>query len=650
VIGGGGWGGGGGMGGQGGGQPFRGGANSAAAAAGLPFAGIPSELQAGVDKLTSREPEWPLEHVPFSHKSFDRQPLTMRRMFAPHWKAMVLMCLIIVVETASLQAGPLLTKIGIDDGIVPGNLRFLIGVGLAYVGVVVLTGLMTAVRLAYTGRVGQRLLLDLRLRVFAHQQRLSLDYYTREKAGVIMTRMTSDIEALNVLFQDGLVQLVQQGLTVIFVTVVLFLLDARLALITVGLVVPILTVFSIWFRGASERGYLRVRDGIAFVLSDFQESLSGVRVVAANNRQVHNIIHHRNVVGDYRDANVYTAKVNAIYGPGTDLLGLLAQAAILGIGGYFVLHEGMSIGTLTAFVLYLTAFFTPIQALTQFYNMYQQGQAAVTKLRQLLLEEPSVPEAQDAVELPPILGEIRLEGVTFGYDPATVVLGDVDLTIAAGETFSLVGPTGAGKSTIAKLVTRFYDPLRGEVLIDGYDLRGVTLDSLRRQLGVIPQEPFLFVGTIRDNIAFARPDAPEEDVLEAALAVGLGELLERLPDGLDTYVHERGTSLSAGERQLIALARTFLARPRVVVLDEATSNLDLRSETKVEHALDVLLEGRTAIIIAHRLSTAMRADRIGVVENGAIVELGSHDELIDLGGRYASMYATWVSHSTADVA
>ncbi len=366
-----------------------------------------------------------------------------------------------------------------------------------------------------------------------------------------------------------------------------------------------------------------------------------MRIVTAHNRQRHNIVHHRNVVGEYRDANNYTAQINAVYGPGTQLIGVLGQAALLAIGGNMVLHHQLSLGALVAFFLYLNRFFQPIQLLVQQYNTYQQGQASVAKLRQLLDTEPSVMESADAVELGNIRGAISFDHVDFGYDPAVPVLEDVNLRIAPGETVAFVGPTGAGKSTMAKLVTRFYDPTSGRVLIDGFDLREVTLHSLRRQLGVVPQEPFLFAGTVGDNISFARPDATTAEIEEAVVAVGLTEVIERLGDGLDTVVHERGQSLSSGERQLIALARAFLAHPRVLVLDEATSNLDLQSETKIEAALDVLLENRTAVLIAHRLSTAMRADRIVVVDEGRIVEIGSHAELVAAGGRYAEMYATW---------
>jgi ATP-binding cassette, subfamily B, bacterial len=303
-----------------------------------------------------------------------------------------------------------------------------------------------------------------------------------------------------------------------------------------------------------------------------------------------------------------------------------------------------------AFFLYINRFFAPIQLLVQQYNTFQQGQASVLKLRTLLETEPSTSEAPDAVALPPIDGDITFEGVSFGYDPAIPVIRDLDLRIRAGETVAFVGRTGAGKSTIAKLITRFYDPTSGRVLIDGHDLRSVTIDSLRRQLGVVPQEPFLFAGSLRFNIAFSRPSVSDDEVWEAINAVGLSDVVARMPDGLETIVHERGQSLSSGERQLIALARAFLAQPRVLVLDEATSNLDLLSETKIEAALDVLLRARTAVLIAHRLTTAMKADRIVVVDDGRIVEQGSHEQLVARGGRYAAMYATWISDAQAQAA
>jgi len=622
---------------------------AAAPGGGLPFAGIPPELQQGVDLLLATEPDHAEPTARFSHRSDEGAgaPLTLRGLIFRHWRLGAAAAVLVTIVSVTNQAGPKLIDLGIDDGMTGAHKNFGVValVGAIFLAAILITALAQRAQAKVTGRLAALVMNDLRVRVFSHLQRLGLDYYTGEPSGVIMTRMTSDIENLQQLLQDGLAQLVVQALTMVVITVVLLTLNVKLTLITIALVIPWLTVASLWFRGASERGYDRVRDGIAGVLADLSESLHGVRTVVANNRQAHNIVAHRNVVGDYRAANNYTAQINAIYGPGTQLLGFLGQGALLAIGGDMVAHHELSIGALIAFFLYLNRFFAPIQLLVQQYNTFQQGQSSLVKLRALFALTPSTPQAATAAELPAIEGEIVFDHVTFGYDPATPVIRDVNLRIAAGETVAFVGETGAGKSTLAKLITRFYDPTDGRVLIDGHDLRDVTLDSLRRQLGVVPQEPFLFAGSLRYNIAFASPDSTDEEVWEAVRAVGLADVVERMPEGLDTEVHERGQSLSSGERQLIALARAFLAHPRVLVLDEATSNLDLLSETKIEAALDVLLEARTAVLIAHRLTTAMKADRIVVVDDGRIVESGSHRELVARGGRYAGMYATWISHS-----
>jgi ATP-binding cassette, subfamily B, bacterial len=628
---------------------FRGGGSATAqsAASGLPFAGIPPELAKKVEKILDREPDHPLEEIPFT-QVFDedaRRPFTLRSFLAPNAKAMVIAGVLVVVETFAQQAGPLLTQIGIDDGISKDNFEVVVLTAIAYLFAVVVNIITSHLRISFTGRLGEKLTYELRVRVFSHFQRLSLDFFTEEKAGRLMTRMTSDIDALTQLFQDGLVNLAVQGLTLLVIGVILFSMSTVLAFITVFIVVPVMLLMTLWFRRESDRGYTQVRDKIAEVLSDLQESLSGIRIIAAYNRRRHNVVNHQNIIGEYMDANRYTAKVGALYGPGTEAVGVIGQALILLIGGTMFLNGSLTIGELTAFVLYLTAFFAPIQQLVQLYNSYQQGQAAMTKLRDLLSTAPDVPEKADAQPIPALRGEVSIEHVTFGYLPERPVLHDVSLFIAAGETFALVGPTGGGKSTVAKLISRFYDPQEGVVRIDGHDLRDATFESMRRQLGVVPQEPFLFHGSIRDNVAFARPDATKEEVLDACRAVGIDDLVARLPQGLDTPCHERGSSLSSGERQLLALARAFLAKPRVLVLDEATSNLDLRSEAKIEQALDVLLEGRTAIVIAHRLATAMRADRLAVIDHGRVLEMGSHDELVAAGGRYADMYATWISHS-----
>ena len=647
--------GGGGM--MGGGGMFGppGGSRSAAApGGGLPFAGIPSELQKGVDKLLAEEPDHGEPAARFSYRSTDDsgKRLTLRALIFRHWHLGALAILLVTIVSVANQVGPLLIEYGINHGMrqishgmLHHDVRVIVAVSVIFLAAVAITAAAQRSQARVTGRLAARVMNDLRVRVFTQLQRLGLDFYTDEKAGVILTRMTSDIENLQQLLQDGLAQLLVQGLTMIVITIILFTLNVKLTLITLALVIPLLTAASVWFRSASERGYRRVRDGIANVLGDLSESLHGMRTIAAYNRQRYNVVQHRNVVGDYRAANNYTAQINAIYGPGTQMLGYLGQAALLAIGGHMVLEHELSLGALVAFFLYLNRFFAPIQLLVQQYNTFQQGQASVFKLRTLFAVDPSTPEAVDADVLPPLDGEITFDHVTFGYDPELPVVRDIDLRIRAGETVAFVGQTGAGKSTLAKLITRFYDPTAGRVLIDGHDLRDVTIDSLRRQLGVVPQEPFLFAGTLRYNIAFACPDASDDEVWEAVRAVGLSDVVERMPNGLDTVVHERGQSLSSGERQLIALARAFMAKPRVLVLDEATSNLDLLSETKIEAALDVLLAQRTAVLIAHRLTTAMKADRIVVIDSGRVIEDGSHEQLIARGGRYAEMYETWISHA-----
>jgi ATP-binding cassette subfamily B protein len=612
---------------------------------GLPFAGIPEDLAAGVAKLEAGEPDHGDPEAAYDPVADTGGKISLGRLLARRPWYLATSIIAVLAETLLLQAGPALVQIGIDHGIAARDMRVLVVATVVFVAAVVLTGFASAVRMRQTGRLAASATRDLRIRIFAHLQRMSLDYYTSEKAGVTMTRMTSDVESLQSLLQDGFAQFGIQLLTMVVVTGVLFHYNAELALITLLLIVPPLAAASLWFRHAADRGYNRQRDAIAVMLANLSESLNGVRVVTAHNRAGRNITEHREVVGEYRDANDYTGRINAIYGPSTSVIGLIAMALMLLIGGDMVLRDTLTVGELTAFVLYINAFFQPVQQLVALYTQYQQAKAAVGKIRGLLSTAPSVRPRPDAVVLPPVRGEIVFDDVSFGYLPGAPVLEHVSLRIAPGETVACVGPTGAGKSTMAKLVTRFYDPAAGRITIDGYDLRDVTLDSLRRQIGVVPQEPFLFAGTLRDNIAFARPSAGDDEIWAAVDAVGLRELVERSPDGLETELHERGQSVSSGERQLLALARAFLAEPRVVVLDEATSNLDLHSELRVEAALDALLEGRSAILVAHRLSTAMRADRIIVVDDHRILETGSHDELVAAGGPYAAMFETWAAHA-----
>ncbi|MBG01737.1 MAG: ABC transporter ATP-binding protein [Acidimicrobiaceae bacterium] len=609
--------------------------------AGLPYAGVPGHLQKEVNNVLNSEPDHPEPVVQFSYHSDNKELFTLRSFLSPHkWKLSGAL-LLVIIESVLLQAGPLLTKFGIDEGVVTGDRNVLIIVAITYLGSIMLHALSARYRIQYTGALGESLMKKLRIRVFSHLQRQSLDFFTNEKAGVLMTRMTSDIEALSQLFQEGLVNFAVQALTVVVITIVLIIINPSLALITLLIVIPITLVLSEWFRRRSENAYRRVRNRIGDVLADLQESLAGIRIITAHNRRRHNVIRHTNIVGEHKDANLDAVRAACIYTPGTEAIAIIGRAFVLLIGGRMVLNGTLKIGELTAFLLYLGAFFAPIQTLTQLYNGYQQGQAATAKLRELLARQPTVLEQSDAKDLPPIKGDIHLNNISFSYISGTQVLNEVELDIRAGETLAIVGPTGGGKSTIAKLVCRFYDPDQGNISIDGIDIRKATITSLRSQLGVVPQEPFLFAGTIRDNVAFSKPDASEDEIWNALESTGLAPLVASMDEGINTIIHERGSSLSAGERQLVALARAFLSQPRVLVLDEATSNLDLQSENTIEKALDSLLNGRTAIIVAHRLATVMRADRIAVVDEGTIIELGSHNELIKAKGKYAGMYAAW---------
>lgn len=633
-----------------GGGYHRGGPSSSSQP-GLPFAGIPPEMAEKAAALAAEEPDFSNVSEPFSHQIDDDRPFTLWAFLAPYKMRMLGALALLGITELALLVGPYLVKVAIDDGIMPGNFDVLLWVAAGYLASLVVVAGVSTVRMRYTGRLGQLLMYHLRVRVFAHLQRLSLDFYTEEKAGRLLSRMTSDIEALSNLLQTGLINLVAQLLKLVFIIGILLSFNVELTLVLLLAATPFMLGMTLWFRVVSERGYEAVRDRIAELLADLQESLSGMRLIIFYNRMKHNMIHHRNVVGDHQEANNYTAKASSIYQSGTQFLEI-ATTIVLLVVGYFILLDtnptldpegAFTIGALIAFINLVARFFQPIQQLVALYNEFQSGNAAVAKLRDLLSERPGVVEKPDAHEIEDMQGDIELRNVSFAYDTGDQVLSDVSLRIRAGQSISFVGPTGAGKSTLAKLITRFYDPIEGDVLIDGHNLRDVSLDSLHSQLGVVPQEPFLFHGSIKDNIKFARPDATDSDVIEACKAVGIIDMIERLPRGLDTPCHERGSSLSSGERQLLALARAFIAKPRVLVLDEATSNVDQQSESRIEFALDNLLGGRTAIIIAHRLATAMRADLIAVINEGGIMELGSHDELIGKGGYYADMFRTWQS-------
>jgi ABC-type multidrug transport system fused ATPase/permease subunit len=534
---------------------------------------------------------------------------------------------------------PYLVGRAIDRGIARGSVSLL----LLYSGLIGLAAVAAALGnwgfLRVSGGVGQHVLYDLRMRVYTHVQRLSLSFYERYTSGRIISRLTNDIDTLTELLATGLTSLATSSLSIVAISVILLVLDLRLGLVTL-LGFPVIVALTQWFRRNSSRAYRAVRQAIALVIVHYTESLAGIRAVQAYGREPRNQEIFEDLNGRYRDANAWSVRLSSTYGPGIAFLGRLTTLAVLVYGGLLVVRGSLTVGVLTAFILYVRQFFEPMQDLSQFYTLFQAAAAAMEKLSGVLEEVSSVPEPARPTPLV-AAGALDFDRVTFAYRE-TPVLRDVSFSIPAGQTVALVGETGAGKSTIARLVARFYDPTAGAVRLDGADLREIAGRDLRRAVAMVTQESFLFSGSVGANIGFGRPDAGPDEIEAAARAVGAHGFIATLPDGYDTAVRRRGVRLSSGQRQLVAFARAFLADPRVLILDEATSSLDLPTERLVQHALRTLLADRTAIIIAHRLSTVEIADRVLVVAAGRIVEDGPPATLVGTGGRYDALHQAWL--------
>ncbi|HVW80136.1 MAG TPA: ABC transporter ATP-binding protein [Mycobacteriales bacterium] len=626
-------------------RPWMPGGGGAAGGGGR-FAGLLSlnpKLQAQLDSLPPATDTLPPGLI--EEAAEDEGAVTLRRLLHRQRMILAVSLALVVGDALATLAQPELIRIGVDHGVVKHSTSALLLVAVVFAAVSLFDWWDMWASAVSTGQASERLLAALRVRVFAHLQRLGMDFYETELSGRILTRVTSDVDTLSNLVQNGLLNAVVSLATLVGIAIFLLVTDLRLGLAAMA-VLPAMIIATVIYQRRSTVAYDHQRDTIAIVNAAFAESLGGVRVTQAHGREQGDLANYTELCADNRDAGLAALSIQIWYVAATELMQQIATAVVLGLGVGRLHHDPAFAGVLIAFVLWLSQFFAPIQQLSQVFDSYQQARAGMRKIRTLLLEQTSTPLPQTPLALGTVRGELRFNGVVYRYRRAAVdALRGVDITIPAGQRVALVGRTGAGKSTMMKLAARFYDPTGGAVLLDGHDLRDIHPIDYRRRLGYVPQEPFLFTGTLRDNIAYGRPDATDEEVATVCQQVGLADWVAAAPDGYDTAIAERGRSLSAGQRQLVCLARALLVDPAVLLLDEATATLDLAAEAVVTRAIEVVAKDRTSILIAHRLQTARAADRILVVDAGRVVEDGDHHTLIAQDGPYAMMWRAFSSSS-----
>ena len=559
----------------------------------------------------------------------------------PYLARMIVSLVFMIIVTAASVSGPYFVKLAIDNGIVTKDPVALRNIVLTFFVVSVVQLVVNFFRVRIMSRVGQYILYDVRTAMFDHLQKLSLSFYNRYSVGRVITRVINDVGTLREFITWAVLAIVRNLLSIIGILIAMVSLNFRLSLLTFA-VIPFMVLATIAFRQRARKNYRKVRAAVSWTNSVLAENVNGVRVVQAFSRQVWNYNNFKNYVNRYfYETSLDAAKVASVFTPVVDILGAIATALVVYVGGTAVLGESITPGVLIAFVLYVDRFFDPIRDLSHRFDTLQSTMAGGERILELLNTEVEVKDEPDAHEMPPITGAVRFDNVSFHYsDDPTLVLDHINLDVSPGETVALVGETGAGKTTIVKLLTRFHDPTDGSLRVDGVDLREVTQSSLRKQMGMVLQDPFLFNGTVKENILFGRLDASEEDVIRAAQAVGAHDFIVGLREGYETSVEEGGILLSVGQRQLISFARALLADPRILILDEATSSVDIQTEQVIQKALTQLLKGRTSFVIAHRLSTITNADRIVVIHGGKIIEQGRHSELLALKGRYFELYKT----------